>query len=734
MASIIPVSGEPEVPARLSLPRWLAVTCLVGGVVLAYWNSLGAPFLFDDTGAVLQNPTIRRLASLATLSPPTDGSTTTNRPIVNLSYAINYAISGESVWSYHALNVAIHVLAALTLMGIVRRAISGPVGAPPLPADALAFLTALLWALHPLQTESVVCIAQRTESLYGLFYLLTLYTFIRGAESERSGCRSVLAGDPRYASPKVACKQAPTSVDGKPIHAWRWFSLSFLACLLGMGTKEAMVTAPLIVLLYDRTFVAGGFSAAWRRRRVYYAALASTWLLLAWIMLGAGGGRGFGAGFGLGVSWWTYLLKQSEAIVLYLKLSFWPHPLVLDYGTAVVRSVADVWWQGPVVIGLVAGTLWALVRKPVLGFAGAWFFVILAPSSSLMPIVTQTVAEHRMYLPLAAVIASCLVGLHALLKRLPDYATAGQPTTGHRTAVPRSRARLPAILFLALACPLAWLTVSRIRDYRDVVAIWADNVAKCPQVARGHNNLAWAFQQQGNTVQANAHFARAVALEPGYVTARYDWGVALLDQGRVAEAIAQFEAAVQLAPDHADAYVNLGNALMQVQRAVEAIPQYETALRLRPAADAHYDLGVALAEVGRTEDAAGHFRAALQINPALPEAHYQLARLAERAGQPAAAELQYLETMRLAPDHAAAQARLGLLLARAGRLPAAAEHLRAAVRLKPADAEAHVNLGNVLLLQGQAREAVACYEEAVRLRPDDARIRENLQLAREALH
>jgi tetratricopeptide (TPR) repeat protein len=451
-------------------------------------------------------------------------------------------------------------------------------------------------------------------------------------------------------------------------------------------------------------------------------------------MLDAGGGRGFGAGFGLGVSWWTYLLKQSEAIVVYLKLSFWPHPLVLDYGTAVVHSVSDVWWQGPVVIGLVAGTLWALVRKPVLGFAGAWFFVILAPSSSVMPIVTQTMAEHRMYLPLAAVIASCVLGLHALLKRLPDCATAGPPSDVQWSVVPWSSCRLPVVLFLALACLLGWLTVSRIRDYRDVMAIWADNVAKCPQVARGHNNLAWALQQQGKTAQANAHFARAVALEPGYVTARYDWGVALLDQGRVAEAIAQFEAAVQLAPDHADAYVNLGNALMQVQRAVEAIPQYETALRLKPAADAHYDLGVALAEVGRPEDAAGHFRAALQINPALPEAHYQLARLAERAGQPAAAELQYLETLRLAPDHAAAQGRLGLLLARAGRLPAAAEHLRAAVRLKPADAEARVNLGNVFLLQGQAREAVACYEEAVRLRPDDARIRENLQLAREALH
>jgi hypothetical protein len=167
-----------------------------------------------------------------------------------------------------------------------------------------------------------------------------------------------------------------------------------------MGAKEVMVTAPLVVLLYDRTFVAGGFSAAWRQRRTYYVGPRRHLAVARVDHVRAGAGPGVGAGFGLGVSWWTYLLKQSEAILLYLKLSFWPHPLVLDYGTAVVHSVADVWWQAIVVLALLGLTIWALVRKPVAGFLGAWFFVILAPSSSVVPILTQTMAEHRMYLPL----------------------------------------------------------------------------------------------------------------------------------------------------------------------------------------------------------------------------------------------------------------------------------------------------------------------------------------------
>jgi tetratricopeptide (TPR) repeat protein len=675
--------------SRLSVQHWLAVTGLVVAVSLVYWNSLGAPFLFDDTGAVVHNPTIRHLASAAVLNPPSDGSTTTGRPLVNFSFAVNYALSGERVWSYHALNVAIHALAALTLMGLVRRTLRtavlrerfGPA------AGSLGFVTALLWALHPLQTESVVCIAQRTESLCGLFYLLTLYGFVRGADSPpASGAVLPPASGPRA-----------------------WFACSVISCLLGLATKEVAATAPLLVLLYDRTFLAGSFAAAWQRRWKYYSALACTWLLLAWLVLRSGGARGVAAGFGLGISWWNYLLQQCEALVLYLKLSFWPHPLVLDYGTQVAHSAADVWWQGILVLGLLAATLRALWKKPAAGFAGAWFFVILAPSSSVVPLVTQTMAEHRMYLPLAAVIA---------LVVLAAYDRSGSRATW---------------LLAMVAVGFGFLTVARNHDYRDVVAIWSDSAAKYPLNARAHNNLAWALLPQGKTAEANAHFARAVALQPGYVSARYNWGVALLDQGRVAEAIAQFEAAVTLAPNHADAHVNLGNALMQVQRAAEAIPHYEAALRLGPGPDVHYDLGVALSETGRPAEAAGQLRTALQMNPQLPEAHYQLARLAEKAGQPAEAEQHYRDTLRLAPEHLAAHRNLGLLLAHSERLAEAAGHFQTVIQLEPGDADAHANLGNVLLLQGRTREAIARYEESLHLRPDDPRTRENLQLARESL-
>ena len=704
MAPVIPARNKSGSSARSWSRRWLPSVCLVAGVALVYWNTLRAPFLFDDTGAVVNNPTIRRLWSLDAFTPPADGSTTTGRPVVNLSYALNIAISGESVWSYHALNLTIHALAALTLMGVVRRTLSGPVLRERLgtPAGPFAFLTALLWVLHPLQTESVVCIAQRTESLCGLFYLLTFYGFARATGQMVPG-RAVLQPAPPH--PEVRA-EAPHDAD---ISSRTWFAVSLVSCLLGMATKEVMVTAPVLLLLYDRTFVSRTFASAWRRRRAFYTALAATWLVLAWLVVRGGGARAASAGFGLGVSWWAYLLTQSEAIVLYLKLAFWPDPLVLDYGTAVANSLAAVWWQAAVVGALLAGTVWSLARKPVAGFLGAWFFVILAPSSSVVPLVTQTMAEHRMYLPLAAVMSLVVSSLHG-----------------------RAGARAPWLL-AAAAVGLGGVTFSRNRDYRDAIAIWTDTVVKSPLNARAHNNLAWALQQQGRADAANVHFARAVDLQPRYVSARYNWGVALLNQGRAVEAIAQLETAVRLAPDHADAHVNLGNALMQVQRAADAVPHYEAALRLNPGPDVHYDLAVALLDLGRHEEATARLRAALQLDPNLSETHYQLGRLAEAAGQPGEAERHYAETLRLAPDHLAAHRKLGLLLAHGERFDAAAAHFRAVIRLQPLDADAHANLGNVLLLGGHAREAVACYEESLRLRPGDARTRENLLLARESL-
>ena len=294
-------------PAGRRTTACAAATLVLAGL-LAYGNSLSVPFIFDDLHAIVENPSIRHFWSWTSFLPPPGGSGVSGRPLVSLTLALNFALGGLDVRGYHATNLALHICAALALFGLVRRTIALLASGAGAASTAVALAIALIWEVHPLETESVTCVIQRNEVMIGLFYLLTLYCFARFAGGGRRS----------------------------------WGFLSVVACLLGMASKEVMVTAPLIVLLYDRTFVAGTWAEAWRRRRRYYFSLAATWLLLAALLVHQGGSRGGAAGFGLGITPWTYALTQCRAVVHNLRLAFWPRPLIFDYGTQVVTRTKEV--------------------------------------------------------------------------------------------------------------------------------------------------------------------------------------------------------------------------------------------------------------------------------------------------------------------------------------------------------------------------------------------------------
>jgi len=560
------------------------------------------------------------------------------RPLVNFSLAINHALGGQSVAGYHAFNLAVHLLAALTLFGLVRRTLLRPVlrgrfGTVALP---VAFSIALLWTIHPLQTEAVTNVAYRTELFVGLFYLLTLHCFARGVESPTPG---------------------------------RWQLVAVLACLCGMASKEVMVSAPLMVLLYDRTFVAGTFREAWRLHRRLYCGLAATWLLLGYLVAGMGAARGVSAGFGLGITWWNYALTQSQAIVHYLRLAVWPAPLIFDYGISVVSQAKDVAPQLFVVLLLAAGTAIALRRRPVLGFIGAWFFAILAPSSSVVPIVTQTMAERRMYLPLAAVVTLGVAGLFILL--------------GRRTVV----------VWLAVAIGLAGLTVKRNATFRSEESVWIETIAHRPQNARAYNNLGSVLSDRGRIPEAIENFETALRLEPNYTYAQMNLGAALGKIGRPQEAIPHFEAALRLEPHHPEARTNLGSALLVLGRNKEAVRQLEQAVAEFPhSAEAHAVFALALNARGEAAAAIRELEAALKINPGQLATRYNLATILLEHGRAQDAIPHLVQVIRLKPEFADAHYNLALALQRLGRVPEAIEHYEEALRLNPSFTDARQHL------------------------------------------
>jgi len=609
------------------------------------------------------------------LWPPWEVMANTSRPLVQLSLAVNYALGGLDTLGYHAFNLTVHTLAGLVLFGIVRRTL----GSEPLraryagAAPRLATAVAALWLVHPLQTESVTYIIQRAESLMGLFYLLTLYCVVRGSLSP---------------------------------HSAGWYITAVVACVLGMGSKEVMVTAPVLTLLYDRVFLSRSFADLLRRRWGLYAALAAAWGVEA-ALVATESTKGL---TGLGpseVSPWDYAKTQSAVIVHYVRLAFWPDPLVLDYKWPLAPTLASVAPWATLVLASLGATMWALRRQPPWGFLGAWFFLVLSPTSSIAPIA-DAAFEHRMYLPLAAVVALVVIGGHELLG-----------SVFRRLAAPdHLRLWLEVSLLVVAVAALGYTTVRRNEDYRSEYAIWSDTVAKRPTNPRAHNNMGALLITQGRLVDATAHLHQAVRLQPDYGDAHNNLGLSLYKQRQLPEAITHLSEAVRINPNDARAHKNLGLALFDQGRLEEAIVHYSEALRVNPNdALTHYNLGLALFDRGRLEEAIAHYSEALRIDPSYAEAaHNNLGNALAGQGKLEEAVTHYAGALRINPDNALAHTNLGAAFLRQGKLKEALAHLSEALRLAPG-AQAHYNLGAALVRDGQPREAIPHLETALKLNP-----------------
>lgn len=568
------IAAQSEITTS-STHLWACAALLVVVGVLVYLNSFGGQIVFDDV-VITEDPSIRQLWPPwgAMFSPKQ-----VSRPLVGLSLAINFAMSGADLWSYHLFNLAIHILAALALFGVVRRTLltdrlKDRFGKS---STSLALAIALIWMVHPLHTESVTYLIQRSEAMAGLFYLLTLYCVIRG----RTGR-----------------------------HAALWYGAAVLSCAAGMASKPVMATAPIMVAIYDLIFFSDSLKETLKRRASLYAGLALTWTILA-ATVHAASPNLESAGFHLKqLTPLSYLATQFGVIVYYLRLSVWPYDLSLDYGWPVAHSVSRILPFALVIGILCVLTLIALKRRPEIGFLGVWFFLILAPTSSIMPILDLAV-EHRTYLSLAAVVALVVLAAYRLAPRfLP---TLGDPSS-------------PVARWLAIgavAIVVAWLgslTVERNSYYHSKTAIWMDAVKKRPDNWRAHNNLGFCFSDVGDLESAREQYVEALRLNPGALDALDNMGTCLLDSGRAEEAATYFERLLKLDPGRKRLHFRLGQALEKLARLDEAVREYTEELRLNPdSLEARMQLASALERQKKFGEAAAAYRETLRIAPEWPQ-------------------------------------------------------------------------------------------------------------------
>jgi len=471
---------------------------------------------------------------------------------------------------------------------------------------------AVIWVVHPIQTQAVTYIIQRGESMMGLFYLLTLYCMIRGETSDRSRM---------------------------------WYAASVTACAAGMLSKETMVTAPIAVFLYDAVFLSRSWTAPLRRRWALYLSLTATWSLL--IALGLFGDILHGStqhaadiGFNVeGLTPWRYLLTQPEVLLHFLRLCFWPSRLCLDYGWEFVSSWRQAVIPGSIIVALLLITAWAMWRRPKLGVLGAWAFIILAPTSSIVPIKVFAF-EHRMYLPLAAIIVLVLLGAAAVRDRL-IHAMPSRAKAIHGTSI-----ALGALVIAALSCR----TVARNVDYGSATRMWADVVAQRPRNAR-----AWNL-----------------------------YGVELSVEGRLEESKQAYERASAIGPDSAEPHVNMGKVLAKMGRYAEAVPQYRMGMKAGSEdAKLHHSLAIALEKAGQLEEALSEYRETLRLDPSHPFARHNLALALKTASRWDEAERAFGDALRQHPSDPEARYQRCVCWAQLGRREEAMTALRAILRENP---------------------------------------------------
>jgi tetratricopeptide (TPR) repeat protein len=566
--------GEPSFRAALALRSRAAAAaaCLLLATVLAYSNTFGAPFILDDQFDILENPTIRSLWPPGGLFTRMVGGKLTllTRPVANLTFALNHAIGGFDPRGWHAVNLAIHLGAGLLLYGLVRRALRLPGPAPRSGAAAIgaAWAAALLWSLHPLQTESVTYLTQRYESLMGFFYLLTLYATLRCGEG---------AGGARA-----------------------WAGCAIAAAFLAMGCKEVAVSVPIAALLLDRAFLAGTFREAWRHRKGLHCGLMASWGFLA-LLQSFAASREEWAGLHIRFSPWEYATTQFGVLLHYLRLAAWPSGLVLDHRWPVARAAAEILPGLLVVATLVGLTIYALARHPRLGFLGAVFFMVLAPTSTVLPLGDLAV-EHRMYLPLAPLVVLVVLGAERILAR-PDAPTAIRRWAGAGAAG-----------ILALGLGIA--THARNALYADPAALWRDNLARTPWNVRVMNNLGLEYLRSGRLREANGQFEAALRLAPDELHTLVNHGLLLERLGDPPGAAGRFEAALRRDPACFEALINLGSLEVRSGNLGRALQLYARARELRPGDPvACLNLGETWLRSGQPAAAVEPLEAALKAQP-----------------------------------------------------------------------------------------------------------------------
>jgi tetratricopeptide (TPR) repeat protein len=586
--------------------RWFLALVLVVITFAAYQPVRHAGFIWDDDAYVTQNPLLTAPDGLQRIWFSAHHQSQ-YFPLVFTTLRFERMLWGLHPVGYHFVNLLLHGLNALLLWVVLRKlAVPG------------SWLAAAIWAVHPVNVESVAWITELKNTQSTLFYLLALLAWMKFTARETG-------------------------------HPWRFYLLALVLQTLALFSKTTACTLPvaLLLVLWLQKRPIGG------RRLIQVApflalGVAMGLLSVSWEAHLGNYGRDLHYPFhGL-----ERLLIATHAVWFYVTKLVWPTKLAFSYPRWEIDRRDPLQYAG--LIGCVAIALWLWWRRRALGrapVAAVVFFVAsLSPLLGFIPLYTfryAFVADHYQY------VAS--IGLIALF-------AAAVSSRADTCQLGRTRQCALSVLLLFALGTLTW---RQAHIYRDVETLWRDTLAKHPDVWLAHNNLGNVFLQEGKISDAIGHYEQALRSQPDFIEAHNGLGNALFRQGRFPEAIEHWQQALRINPDYLDAHLNLGAALRQAGKSEEAIAHYEQALRIKPDfAEAHNNLGNVFLQEGKISDAIGHYEQALRLKPDYAEAHANLGNALAQVGRVPEAIVQYQQALRIQPDFTPVQQALARLQAR----------------------------------------------------------------------
>ena len=626
--------------------RWLAALLVAVFTLAAFLPTLHNQFVnWDDDVNFLDNPHYRGLGGAHLRWMWTTFHMAHYIPLTWMTLGMDYLLWGMNPVGYHLTSLLLHVTSAVVFFFLVRRLLTLALPLASGRGHALtvsAGFAALVFAIHPLRVESVAWATERRDVLSGLFYLLTLLTYLRACERGARGQRLY------------------------------WLSVALFGCAL--LSKSMAVSLPVVLLIlevYPLRRLGGslGWSSA-STRRVYVekipfvllAAAASAITLMAQLSNSAivsvahlsALDRLAVSAYGLGFYLWKTVVPLNLSPLYNLPQTVNPA------ATPFIASYA----------GVLAVTAIALaLRRRWPGLPAAWlaYVVVLLPVLGIAQNGPQIAADRYTYL---ATLGWAILAGAALLScwRLSTNSTTGAPTTWGLAGIATG-----------IVIALGVLTWNQVQIWHDSERLWTYALAIDPDSPIAHSNLGELLDRQGRPAEAIDHFQQALRLKPDFPLAHNNWGMALKGQGRPAEAIDHFQQALRLKPDFPIAHNNWGTALGQLGEPAEAIDHFQQALRIDPDfALAQSNWGAALLQQGKPAEAINHFQQALRIDPdcALARSNWGAALLQQ--GQPVEAIEQLQQALRVQPDLAEAHANLAQAFTQYGKQAMAAKRHRQA--------------------------------------------------------